>query len=143
MRTTVRSATRSSERGRLVTSRPPADPRDPMDVAGATGRASCVAFEVQPLAPADVGGVHVKYLHHCPRQLWLYSRGYRPEAGSDLVAFGQAVDETSFQRKRRIALDSARIDWVDGRLWVHEVKSARTPDDAHIAQVRLYCLLLW
>jgi CRISPR-associated exonuclease Cas4 len=95
-----------------------------------------------PLTQDDVGGVHVKYLHHCHRQLWLYTRGYRPEAGSDLVAFGEAIDATTFGRKRGVALDALRIDWVDGRLWVHEVKSARRPDDAHTAQARLYCLAL-
>jgi CRISPR-associated exonuclease Cas4 len=94
------------------------------------------------LAADDVGGVHVKYLHHCHRQLWLYTRGYRPEAGSDLVAFGEATDATTFGRKRGVTLDALRIDWVDGRLWVHEVKSARRPDDAHTAQARLYCLAL-
>lgn len=46
----------------------------------------------------DVGGVHVKYLYHCPRQLWLYVRGLRPEGRSPLVAFGEAVHETSFTR---------------------------------------------
>jgi CRISPR-associated exonuclease Cas4 len=74
--------------------------------------------------------------------LWLYARGYRPEADSDLVAFGEAVDESTFGRKRGVTLDALRIDWVDGRLWVHEVKSARRPDYAHIAQARLYCLAL-
>jgi CRISPR-associated exonuclease Cas4 len=43
-----------------------------------------------PESDGELGGVHVKYLLHCPRQLWLYSRGYRPEQGSDLVAFGEA-----------------------------------------------------
>jgi CRISPR-associated exonuclease Cas4 len=52
------------------------------------------------LTEDDVGGVHVKYLHHCHRQLWLYTRGYRPEAGSDLVAFGEAIDATTFERNR-------------------------------------------
>jgi CRISPR-associated exonuclease Cas4 len=95
-----------------------------------------------PLTEDDVGGVYVKYLYHCHRQLWLYTRGYRPEAGSDLVAFGEAIDATTFGRKRDLSLDALRIDWVDGRLWVHEVKSARRPDDAHTAQARLYCLAL-
>jgi CRISPR-associated exonuclease Cas4 len=94
------------------------------------------------LIEGDIGGVHIKYLHHCERQLWLYVRGYRPEAGSELVAFGEVVDETTFGRKRGVVLEALRIDWVDGRLWVHEVKSARRPDDSHTAQVRLYCLAL-
>jgi CRISPR-associated exonuclease Cas4 len=87
----------------------------------------------------DVGGVHVKYLYHCPRQLWLYLHGYRPEAASDLVSLGEAIDSTSFSRRRALDLGEARIDWVEGRAEVHEAKSSRAPSDAHLAQVRLYC----
>ncbi|SFD70188.1 CRISPR-associated protein Cas4 [Streptomyces aidingensis] len=96
--------------------------------------------------PADesaaLGGVHIKYLHHCPRQLWLYSRGYRPEQRSDLVAFGEVVDDTTFTRRRDIDLGEAKIDWVTTGAVVHETKSSRTPSPAHAAQVRHYCLLL-
>ncbi len=38
----------------------------------------------------DVGGVHIKYLYHCPRQLWLYARGFRPEALSEAVQIKSA-----------------------------------------------------
>ncbi|WP_037973411.1 CRISPR-associated protein Cas4 [Streptomyces sp. NRRL WC-3742] len=89
-----------------------------------------------------LGGVHIKYLHHCPRQLWLYTRGYRPEAGSDLVAFGEVVSDTTFTRRRDVDLGEARIDWVTTGAVVHETKSSRTPSPAHDAQVRHYCLLL-
>lgn len=90
----------------------------------------------------EIGGVHVKYLVHCRRQLWLYSRGYRPEAGSDAVAFGEAVDDTAFGRQREIDLGAARIDWVTTGAVVHETKSSRAPSEQHEAQVRHYCLLL-
>lgn len=93
-------------------------------------------------AEDEIGGVHIKYLLHCPRQLWLYSRGYRPEQGSELVAFGEAVDETSFARQREVDLGSAKIDWVTTGAVVHETKSSRAPSDQHAAQVRHYCLLL-
>ncbi|WP_256104354.1 CRISPR-associated protein Cas4 [Streptomyces sp. ODS05-4] len=89
-----------------------------------------------------VGGVHIKYLHHCPRQLWLYARGYRPEQRSDLVAFGEVVDETTFTRRRDVDLGEAKIDWVTAGAVVHETKSSRAPSPAHAAQVRHYCLLL-
>ncbi|MBE3205660.1 CRISPR-associated protein Cas4 [Frankia sp. CH37] len=89
-----------------------------------------------------VGGVHIKYLLHCPRQLWLYMRGYRPEAHSDLVAFGEIVDETTYTRRRDIDLGEAKIDWVTTGAVVHETKSSRAPSPAHEAQVRHYCLLL-
>ncbi|MEU6241585.1 CRISPR-associated protein Cas4 [Streptomyces sp. NPDC047024] len=90
----------------------------------------------------QIGGVHIKYLHHCPRQLWLYARGYRPEQRSDLVAFGETVDETTFTRRRDIDLGEAKIDWVTTGAVVHETKSSRAPAPAHDAQVRHYCLLL-
>ncbi|MFE7636623.1 CRISPR-associated protein Cas4 [Kitasatospora sp. NPDC057518] len=89
-----------------------------------------------------LGGVHIKYLRHCPRQLWLYMRGYRPEGGSDLVAFGEVVSETTFTRRRDVDLGEARIDWVTAGAVIHETKSSRSPSPAHDAQVRHYCLLL-
>lgn len=96
--------------------------------------------------PADedtqIGGVHIKYLHHCPRQLWLYARGYRPEQRSDLVAFGEVVDTTTFTRRRDLDLGEAKIDWVTTGAIVHETKSSRAPAPAHAARVRHYCLLL-
>lgn len=95
-----------------------------------------------PPRPDAIGGVHIKYLLHCPRQLWLYSRGYRPEHRSDAVAFGEAVDETTYARRRDIDLGEAKIDWVTTGAVVHETKSSRQPSDQHRAQVRHYCLLL-
>ena len=91
---------------------------------------------------ASVGGVHIKYLSHCPRQLWLYACGYRPEHRSELVAFGEVVDDTTFTRRRDIDLGEAKIDWVTTGAVVHETKSSRAPAPAHSAQVRHYCLLL-
>ena len=93
-------------------------------------------------AEDEIGGVHIKYLMHCKRQLWLYSRGYRPEKGSDLVAFGEAVDETSYTRQREVDLGAAKLDWVTTGAVVHETKSSRVPSEQHAAQVRHYCLLL-
>jgi CRISPR-associated exonuclease Cas4 len=90
----------------------------------------------------EIGGVCIKYLLHCPRQLWLYSRGYRPEQNSEHVAFGEAVDDTAFSRQREIDLGAAKVDWVTTGAVVHETKSSRAPSDQHQAQVRHYCLLL-
>ncbi|WP_308169038.1 CRISPR-associated protein Cas4 [Nonomuraea sp. NEAU-A123] len=91
---------------------------------------------------SDIGGVHIKYLLHCPRQLWLYMRGYRPEQRSDTVAYGEAVDETTYTRRRDIDLGEAKIDWVTTGAVIHETKSSRAPSEQHDAQVRHYCLLL-
>jgi CRISPR-associated exonuclease Cas4 len=91
------------------------------------------------MRPEDVGGVHVKYLYHCPRQLWLFARGVRPEHLSQAVRRGEAVHETSYSRFREIDLGAARIDHFDGDACVHEVKSSRRPSDADYAQAIHYC----
>ncbi|MEV6801930.1 CRISPR-associated protein Cas4 [Micromonospora rifamycinica] len=90
----------------------------------------------------EIGGVHIKYLLHCPRQLWLYSRGYRPEARNDAVAFGEGVDDTTYRRHADVDLGAAKIDWVTRGAVVHETKSSRQPSPQHEAQVLHYCLLL-
>lgn len=90
----------------------------------------------------DVGGVHVKYLHHCRRQLWLFSRGVRPEHLSSLVQLGEAVHDTSYTRRAPVDLGAARLDYMDGQAWVHEVKSSRRPTEADEAQAMHYCYLL-
>jgi CRISPR-associated exonuclease Cas4 len=90
----------------------------------------------------DIGGVHIKYLHHCPRQLWLYGRGFRPEQHNELVQLGEAVDDTSYTRKSPVDLGAARLDFIDGENWVHEVKSSSGPTEADQAQVMHYCFRL-
>jgi Domain of unknown function DUF83 len=90
----------------------------------------------------DVGGIHVKYIHHCPRQLWLYVRGIRPEHLSGQVQLGEAVHETSYSRSKVIDLGAARLDHLDGALWVQEVKSSATSTKADQAQAIHYCYRL-
>jgi len=94
------------------------------------------------IAADDIGGVHIKYLHHCRRQLWLYGRGFRPEMHSDLVELGEAVHETSYVRTVPVDLGAARLDFMDGENWVHEVKSSSGPTEADEAQVIHYCYRL-
>ena len=90
----------------------------------------------------DAGGVHIKYLHHCPRQLWLYARGVRPEHLSEPVQLGEAVHETSYDRSKEVDLGAARLDHLDGSAWVHEIKSSAGPTPADEAQALHYCLRL-
>jgi CRISPR-associated exonuclease Cas4 len=91
---------------------------------------------------ADVGGVHIKYLHHCPRQLWLYARGIRPEHLSERVQLGEAVHETSYERSNQVDLGATRLDYFDGAAWVHEIKSSSAVTAADKAQAVHYCLRL-
>jgi len=94
------------------------------------------------MQPSDVGGVHIKYLHHCARQLWLYSRGVRPEHLSGRVQLGEAIHETSYERATPIDLGAARLDHLDGSAWVHEIKSSAAATPADTAQAMHYCLQL-
>jgi CRISPR-associated exonuclease Cas4 len=87
----------------------------------------------------DIGGVHIKYLYHCRRQLWLYARGIRPEYLSAAVQLGEAVHDTSYARSTPIDLGAARLDHLDGQHWVHEVKSSSRPAPADEAQAIHYC----
>lgn len=88
---------------------------------------------------SDIGGIHIKYLYHCRRQLWLYTRGIRPEHLSATVQLGEAVHDTSYTRNTPVDLGSARLDFLDGQFWVHEVKSSTRPAPADQAQGRHYC----
>jgi len=94
------------------------------------------------IQPGDVGGVHVKYLHHCPRQLWLYARGVRPEHLSERVELGEAVHDMSYDRSKQVDLGAARLDHLDGSAVVHEIKSSIGPTTADQAQAMHYCLRL-
>lgn len=90
----------------------------------------------------DIGGVHIKYLYHCHRQLWLYVRGIRPEHLNATVQLGEAVHEVSYRRTSPVDLGAAVLDFVDGQHWVHEVKSSARVSRADRAQVMHYCLRL-
>ncbi|MEV6981864.1 CRISPR-associated protein Cas4 [Sphaerisporangium sp. NPDC051017] len=94
------------------------------------------------IGPEDVGGVHVKYLYHCRRQLWLYARGVRPEHLNASVQLGEAVHETSYTRSSPVDLGAAKLDHLDGAAWVHEVKSSSKPSKADEAQAMHYCYRL-
>lgn len=90
----------------------------------------------------DIGGVHIKYLYHCRRQLWLYTRGVRPEHLSAAVQLGEAVHDLSYRRNSPVDLGAARLDYLDGAQWVHEVKSSARATAADEAQAIHYCLRL-
>ena len=87
----------------------------------------------------EVGGVHIKYLHHCHRQLWLFARGMRPEAFNHAVQRGEAVHETSYDRFHEVDLGAARLDHLDTDGWVREIKSSGRPSPADEAQAMHYC----
>jgi CRISPR/Cas system-associated exonuclease Cas4 (RecB family) len=61
------------------------------------------------MRPEDVGGVHIRYLHHCHRQLWLYLRGIRPEHLSATVARGAVLHYPKTRRTKKIAYGAEEV----------------------------------
>ena len=92
-------------------------------------------------------GTHIAYLHLCHRKLWLFAHGLNMEQTSDLVAEGKHIDERSYpQRAHRwqeLAIENIKIDHFDAKAGiVREVKKSRKREDAHIAQLKYYLLVL-
>jgi len=89
-------------------------------------------------------GTQVAYAVVCPRKLWLFSKGITMEHTSDRVALGKFLDETSFRRERGFWDENVSIDFITSEegLIVHEVKSSKALEDAHIMQVKYYMYYL-
>jgi len=99
---------------------------------------------------------HINYYYLCRRKLWLFHHGIHMEHNSDLVHAGKLVEEYSYarrsERNRQLALRAhldahtqllGVIDYFDpeARL-IHETKKSDRKEEAHIAQMRFYQLLL-
>lgn len=92
-------------------------------------------------------GTHIAYLHLCHRKLWLFANGLSMEHTSSLVAEGKLIDEHSYpQRAKRwqqLALEGIKIDHYDAnRGLIREVKKSNKREDAHIAQLKYYLLVM-
>jgi CRISPR-associated exonuclease Cas4 len=91
-----------------------------------------------------VRGVEVNYCVVCPRKCWLFVHGLEHEAGSELVALGRLLHETSFRRQSQRNVDIegfARVDFTSEGI-VHEVKRGPAQHRAHVLQLAYYLLLL-
>lgn len=58
------------------------------------------------------------------------------------MRLGEALHDTAYGRFHPVDLGAARLDHLDGDLWVHEVKSSDHPTAADEAQAMHYCLRL-
>jgi CRISPR-associated exonuclease Cas4 len=120
---------------------PPED-RDPLDV---TEQASDLA-DIEATLGHDlpVRGVEVNYCVVCPRKCWLFVHGIEQETGSELVALGRLLHETSFRRQvqRNVEVEGfVRVDFTAQGI-VHEVKHGPAQHRAHVLQVAYYLWLL-
>ena len=99
--------------------------------------------------PADwlPTATHVKYLHVCPRKLWLFGHDLWMEHTSEAVADGTLLGTTAYAGRARryteVVVLGSKIDFFDpiGKV-VHEVKRGNKVMAADRAQVRYYLWLL-
>lgn len=104
-----------------------------------------------------ITATHINIYHVCHRELWLHANEIRMESGSELVAEGKFIGETSYadrsERYTEIELAqpwgddggsvAGKIDFFDARnRVVHEVKRSDKAETAHVAQVKFYLWLL-
>lgn len=92
-------------------------------------------------------GTHIAYLHLCHRKLWLFANGLSMEHTSNVVAEGKLIDAHSYpQRAKRwqqLALEGIKIDHYDANKGlIREVKKSNKREDAHIAQLKYYLLVM-
>lgn len=90
---------------------------------------------------------HINYYHICHRKLWLFVNGINMEHGSDTVADGKLLHETSYPQRAEkyseIEIDGSKIDFYDAKNKViHELKRSDKMEEAHEWQLKYYMLLL-
>lgn len=88
-------------------------------------------------------GTQVNYYFVCERKLWLFSKDIRFENENENVQLGRLIDETSYKRaKKQIEIGNIKIDFIDNRGIIHEIKKSNKIEKAHIYQVKYYLLTL-
>ncbi|GIV39351.1 MAG: CRISPR-associated protein Cas4 [Patescibacteria group bacterium] len=108
------------------------------------------------MPPITITAVLMSYYLTCPRRMWLFHHHIRMEHNSDLVYAGKLVDEHSYGRRstrdRQLELRAQLcpgvqllgvLDYLDtDSRTIHETKKSDRKEEAHIAQLRFYQLLL-
>lgn len=88
-------------------------------------------------------GTQVNYFFVCTRKLWLFSHNIDLESDSDLVLMGRLLHETSYIRKtREVNVGRIKIDFLERRGEVHEIKRSRRVEKAHLFQLLYYLYYL-
>lgn len=94
---------------------------------------------------ARITGVKINYYFVCKRKLWLFGHYLSMEHTSDYVALGKLLHEQSFQReqkKERLIDNLIRIDFIDSKGVIHDVKSSGMMESAHTYQILYYLYYL-
>jgi CRISPR-associated exonuclease Cas4 len=84
-------------------------------------------------------GTQINYYFVCHRKLWLFTRDIRFENENEYVQLGRLIDENSYKRnKKQIEIGKIKIDFIDNKGVIHEVKKSNRIEKAHIYQVKYY-----
>jgi CRISPR-associated exonuclease Cas4 len=88
-------------------------------------------------------GTQINYYFVCKRKLWLFTKDIRFENENEYVQLGRLIDETSYKRKnKQIAIGNIKIDFMDNKGVIHEIKKSNKIEKAHVYQVKYYILTL-
>ena len=84
-------------------------------------------------------GTQINYYFVCHRKLWLFSKNISFEDENEYVQLGRLIDESSYKRnKKQIEIGNIKIDFLDNKGLIHEVKKSRSIEKAHIYQLKYY-----
>lgn len=88
---------------------------------------------------ASITGVQVAYYIICKRKLWLFTHQIGMEQTSEKVELGSLLHETSYKRKiKEIGIDDIKIDFMERKGEIHEIKKSRKIEKAHEYQMLYY-----
>ncbi|MDR1905524.1 MAG: CRISPR-associated protein Cas4 [Clostridiales bacterium] len=79
------------------------------------------------------------YYYICKRKVWFAAHRINMENGSELVALGKLLDETSYKREEHgISVeDFMNIDYLKNNI-IHEIKKSDKQSESSVAQVKFY-----
>jgi CRISPR-associated exonuclease Cas4 len=88
-------------------------------------------------------GTQINYYFVCKRKLWLFTKDIRFENENEYVQIGRLIDENTYKRnKKQIEIGKIKIDFMDNKGVIHEVKKSNKIEKAHIYQVKYYILTI-
>jgi len=88
-------------------------------------------------------GTQINYYFVCHRKLWLFTKDIRFEDENEYVQLGRLIDENTYKRnKKQIEIGKIKIDFIDNKGIIHEIKKSNKIETAHIHQVKYYIYFL-
>ncbi len=88
-------------------------------------------------------GTQINYYFVCKRKLWLFTKDIRFENENEYVQLGRLIDENTYKRKKKqIEIGNIKIDFMDNKGVIHEIKKSNKIEKAHIYQLKYYILTL-